>query len=155
MTDADIQPKTRKSLSAGIILGIGMMAAVDEIIFHQLLSWHHFYDRDTPAFALLTDGLLHSAELILLVAGFFMLASLRGERSLIRRKAWAGFFMGLGGFQIFDGLIDHKVLRLHQIRYGIDNLLTYDIAWNLSGVILLVVGIMLLIRNRASATAYT
>jgi uncharacterized membrane protein len=154
MTDADIHHKTPSSLSAGIILGIGLMAAVDEIIFHQLLSWHHFYDRDTPAFALLTDGLLHAAELILLVAGFFMLANLRGERLLIKRKAWAGFFIGLGGFQIFDGLIDHKVLRLHQIRYGIANLLTYDIAWNLSGVMLLAIGIMLLTRSRADKPAH-
>ena len=24
------------------------MAAIDEIVFHQLLAWHHFYDRSTP-----------------------------------------------------------------------------------------------------------
>jgi uncharacterized membrane protein len=27
--------------------------------------------------------------------------------------------LGLGGFQPFDGRIDHKVLRGHQIRYGV------------------------------------
>ncbi|GAB3826295.1 hypothetical protein GCM10028895_37010 [Pontibacter rugosus] len=54
------------------------------------------------------------------------------------------------GFQLFDGIIDHKVLRLHQIRYGVDNILPYDVAWNLAGVILLIVGIWLAMRARAA-----
>jgi len=41
--------------------------------------------------------------------------------------AWAGFFYGLGGFQLFDGIIDHKVLRLHQVRY-VENLFVWAIA---------------------------
>jgi len=127
------------------------MAAVDEIVFHQILGWHHFYDRATPAIGLLTDGLLHSAELILLVAGFFMLADLRGRQAFTVRAGWAGFFIGAGGFQLFDGLIDHKVLRLHQIRYDVDNLLPYDILWNIAGAVLLTIGIILARRTRAAA----
>ncbi|MCU1425319.1 MAG: hypothetical protein JWM51_1610 [Microbacteriaceae bacterium] len=53
------------------------MAAVDEIVFHQLLAWHHFYDRATSDLALVSEGLLHAAELIALVAGFFLLAAAR------------------------------------------------------------------------------
>src|SRR5690606_39687547 len=34
----------RASMRATILIGIGVMAAVDEIVFHQLLGWHHFYD---------------------------------------------------------------------------------------------------------------
>lgn len=139
--------EVRKSMLAGAFIGVGIMAAVDEIVFHQILSWHHFYDRATPAFALFTDGLLHSAELILIVAGFFMLAGLRARQVFAPRAAWAGFFMGMGGFQLFDGIVDHKVLRLHQIRYGVDNLLTYDILWNAAGALLLLIGILLARRT--------
>lgn len=46
------------------------------------------------------------------------------------------------GFQVFDGLVDHKVLRTHQIRYGVD-LLPYDLAWNLGGAVLIVAGVVL------------
>ena len=123
------------------------MAAVDEIVFHQILAWHHFYDQSTPAISLLSDGLLHAAELIALIAGFFLLSDLRRSHSLVARWAWAGFFIGAGGFQVFDGLVDHKVLRVHQIRYGVP-LLPYDIVWNLVGVLLLVVGIILWWRAR-------
>lgn len=146
-----------RSTWAGALIGVGVMAGVDEIIFHQLLAWHHFYDRSTLKIALMSDGLLHSAELIAIVAGFFMLLDLRRSRTLMKIRAWAGFFLGLGGFQLFDGIIDHKVLRTHQIRY-VENLLPYDIAWNLAGLILLLIGIYLSRRARSiesSSTATT
>ncbi len=31
----------------GVTIGIGIMGAVDEIIFHQLLQWHNFYVHTT------------------------------------------------------------------------------------------------------------
>lgn len=132
-----------RSFWSALLLGIGVMAAVDEIIFHQVLSWHHLYDRSTSAIALLSDGLLHSAELILLVAGFFTLLDLNRSEALNKRKGWSGFFTGAGGFQLFDGVVDHKVLNIHQIRYNVPDILPYDIAWNTAGVILLVIGIVI------------
>lgn len=67
----------RASMQSRILIGIGGMAAVDEIVFHRILGWHHFYDLATPMAGLLSDGLLHSAELIAIVAGIFMLSDLR------------------------------------------------------------------------------
>ena len=121
----------RRTLLATALIGVGVMAAVDEIVFHQILAWHSFYDRSTPAIGLLSDGLLHAAELVLLVAGFSLVADLRRRHALAPRSAWAGLLLGLGGFQLFDGLVDHKLLRVHQVRYGVD-LLPYDLAWNLA-----------------------
>ena len=136
-----------KSLLATLMIGAGMMAAVDKIIFHQILGWHHFYDRATPTIGLMSDGFLHAAELILLVAGFFMYSNLLKTRSLERWWAWAGFFLGAGGFQVFDGIINHKVLRLHQIRYGVD-IIPYDIAWISFGCVLIFIGLILLRKAR-------
>ncbi|RIK36702.1 MAG: DUF2243 domain-containing protein [Chloroflexi bacterium] len=144
--DQNLREPTRSTWAAALT-GIGMMAAVDEIIFHQVLAWHHFYDLSTPAIGLLSDGLLHAAELIAIVAGFFVLLDLRRRNALAAAWAWAGFFLGAGGFQLFDGLVNHKVLRLHQIRYGV-YLLPYDIAWNLFGLTLIVIGVVLAFRVR-------
>ncbi|MCO1595396.1 DUF2243 domain-containing protein [Micromonospora sp. RHAY321] len=141
-------PDVRSSLLAGALIGVAVMAAVDEIVFHQLLAWHHFYDRSTPSVALLSDGLLHAAELIGLVAGFFWFADLRRRAALATRHAWGGFLLGAGGFQVFDGLVDHKVLRLHQIRYGV-HLVPYDVLWNVGGAVLLLAGAALVRRARA------
>lgn len=131
-----------KSYWSAFLIGVAMMAGVDEIVFHQLLQWHHFYDNASRQVGLLSDGLLHAAELMALVAGFFLLADARRRNSFSRITAWAGFFVGTGLFQLWDGLIDHKVLRLHQVRYGVE-ILPYDIAWNAFGLVLLVTGVVL------------
>ena len=136
-----------RSAKAGGLIGVGVMAAMDEIIFHQVLSWHHFYDGSTTEIGLLTDGLLHSAELIAVVGGFFWLLDLNRNHCLVNQNAWTGFFLGLGAFQLFDGIIDHKVFRLHQIRY-VDNLLPYDLAWNAAAVILLIIGFIMARRSK-------
>lgn len=126
-----------------ILIGIGSMAAVDEIVFHQVLAWHHFYDRSTTDIGLLIDGLLHAAELIAIVAGFFLFADARSRGISAPRLAWGGFLLGAGGFQVFDGVVDHKILRLHQIRYDVD-ILPYDVTWIGFGLILLVAGALVL-----------
>lgn len=138
-------------MQAAALIGVGVMAAVDEIIFHQILAWHHFYDRSTLKVGLMADGLLHAAELIAIVAGFFMLLDLRKSNTLDTVRAWPGFFLGLGGFQLFDGVVDHKVLRTHQIRY-VDNLLPYDLTWNAVGVLLVLIGFYLLKKGRDKET---
>ena len=141
--------ESKRSFWTCFLLGVGIMAAVDEIVFHQLLAWHHFYDRSTPDIALLSDGLLHAAELIALVAGFFLLSDLRRRHTLAPTWSWSGLFFGLGVFQLFDGIIDHKVLRVHQIRYGVDNLFVYDLLWNLAAVVLICIGAGIALRARS------
>ncbi|WP_438696185.1 DUF2243 domain-containing protein, partial [Streptomyces alkaliphilus] len=145
--------RPRRSLWACVLIGAGLMAAVDEIVFHQILGWHHFWDRSTPAVGLMSDGLLHTAELLALVAGFALVGDLLRRGALSRGHAVAGLFLGAGGFQLLDGVLVHKVLRLHQIRYGVE-ILPYDLAWNGFAVVLLVIGAVLAVRaHRRTGTA--
>jgi uncharacterized membrane protein len=141
----------RASTAVGVLIGVALMAGMDEIVFHQLLGWHHLYDRSTPAVALLSDGLLHAAELVALVAGFYWFADLRRRGVFVSVPGWAGLLMGAGGFQLFDGLVNHKLLRVHQIRYGVDDLALYDWTWNVGGALLLAVGVLLRFRARTAA----
>ena len=134
----------RRSAWVGALVGVGVMAAVDEIVFHQILAWHHFYDRGTPQVGLMSDGLLHAAELVMLVAGIFLLTDLARGGRLAPGHAWAGFLLGAGGFQVFDGLVNHKVLRLHQVRYDVEDLLPYDLAWVGGGLVILLAGLLVL-----------
>jgi len=92
------------------------------------------------------DGVAQG-EAVAIVGGFFLVADLRRRQALAVRSAWAGVVTGLAVFQLFDGIVDHKVLRVHQVRYGVD-LLPYDLAWNLVGVVLLVAGLVMLRRSR-------
>ncbi len=85
------------------------------------------------------------------MAGFFLVSDLRHRGELAPAWARAGVFLGAGAFQLFDGLINHKVLRLHQIRYGVE-LLPYDVVWNAFGTLLLVIGMLLWQRARRSTS---
>ena len=138
------------SLRATVMIGVGLMAAVDEIVFHQLLAWHSFYDRAGGTVGLVSDGLLHAATLSAVVAGLALLADLRRRGAFDAARWWAFVLLGAGAFQLWDGVVDHKLLRVHQVRYGVD-LTGYDLAWNASAVVLLLAGAALLVRARRRA----
>jgi uncharacterized membrane protein len=142
----------RRLLLSGLLLGAGAMGAVDEIVFHQLLHWHHFYDRAGGAAGLVSDGLLHAATWSATVAGLALLADVRRRRTFAPRTWWGAVLVGAGAFQTWDGVVDHKVLRLHQIRYGVD-LTGYDLLWTGVGVLILLAGAVLVLRGRARPSA--
>jgi uncharacterized membrane protein len=136
-----------RNLLSGALLGIGTAAFVDETLFHQLLHWHHFYDRSTSAVGLVSDGLFHAFSWSATVAGLFLLADLRRRRAVLPMRWWAGLLLAAGGFQLYDGIVQHKLMRLHQIRYGV-NLTAYDWTWNIVGLLILAAGVLLLARSR-------
>ena len=138
----------RRGYWAAFCIGVALMAGVDEIVFHQLLRWHHFYDRSTPAIGLVSDGLLHAVELFVLVGGFFLLLDARRRGKVASRVVVAGSVTGLGAFQLWDAVIDHKVLRVHQVRADAENLLPYDLAWVAAGLVLLAAGLVLTVVAR-------
>jgi uncharacterized membrane protein len=135
---------TGRSVFAGVLIGVGVAAFLDETVFHQLLHWHHFYDGSTPEAGLVSDGIFHAGGWIAIVVGLFLFADLQRRRVTVPKRVWAGGLLGWGLFQVYDGLVQHKVLGLHQIRYEVD-LLPYDLAWNLSGAIGAVIGAVLLL----------
>ncbi len=135
----------RNVLATGIIIGIGVMGAVDEIVFHQLLQWHHFHVHSTEYWRIFSDGVFHIFTTSMLVLGVFRLWSHRCRISSLSasRPLWAGFLIGAGGFQLFDGTVNHKVLQIHPVREGVPNILPYDLAWNAFALVILVSGWLL------------
>ena len=73
------------------------------------------------------------------------------RRTVVWPRVAAGVLLGAGGFQLFDGTVNHKLLRLHQVRYGVE-LWPYDVAWNVAAVLLLVAGLVLLRRTAGQST---
>jgi uncharacterized membrane protein len=58
--------------------------------------------------------------------------------------------MGAGGFNLYDGTIQHKLLRLHPVREDVANILPYDLAWNGVALLALLAGWWLWRRVRAA-----
>ena len=144
------ETKTARSAWAGVLAGVGVAAFVDETVFHQLLHWHHFYDRSTTDAGLVSDGLFHAFGFFAVVFGLVLFADLRRGDRLSGRAFAGGLLAGAGAFQLYDGTIQHKLLGLHQIRYAVD-LTPYDWTWNVVAVLLIVAGLVLLRRARATA----
>ncbi len=136
-----------RNLISGLLFRIGLAAFVDETVFHQLLHWHHFYDRSTLAVGLVSDGFFHAFGWFAVVVSLFLLADLRRRRGLWWLRWIGGVALGAGAFQLYDGTIQHKLMGLHQIRYDVD-LLPYDLTWNLLALVMIIVGVVLTVRTR-------
>ncbi|MFJ7666501.1 DUF2243 domain-containing protein [Lysinibacillus sp. NPDC097195] len=141
------QTYASRNFWSGFLFGIGLVAFIDETFFHQLLRWHHFYDKSTTDIGLISDGLFHAFSWFATIAGLFLVADLRRRNGYWLKRWIAGVFIGAGGFQLYDGIIQHKLMRIHQIRY-VDNVVTYDVIWNIIAAIILIVGIYLVIVTR-------
>nr|WP_198423757.1 DUF2243 domain-containing protein [Microlunatus antarcticus] len=137
-----------RNTASGTLAGIGLAAFIDETVFHQLLHWHHFYDKSTLEVGLVSDGLFHALGFFAVVAGLFLLADLRRRQGLWWTRWVGGVLIGTGGFQLYDGLVQHKLMKLHQIRYDVD-LLPYDLTWSLTAAVMVAIGTVLTVRTRA------
>ncbi|WP_285768393.1 DUF2243 domain-containing protein [Peribacillus sp. SI8-4] len=138
-----------RNLWSGILFGIGLIAFIDEAIFHQLLHWHHFYDKSTSNIGLVSDGLFHALSWFATIGSLFMFADLRRRKGLWLNRWAGGILLGAGSFQLYDGIIQHKLMRLHQIRYNVD-IRPYDLIWNVAAAAMIVFGIFLIIQTRRS-----
>jgi uncharacterized membrane protein len=135
-----------RNLWSGILFGLGLVAFFDETVFHQLLHWHHFYDKSTTNIGLVSDGLFHAFSWFATIGGLFMLADLRRRNALWLTRWWGAVLLGAGVFQLYDGIVQHKLMRLHQIRY-VENVIMYDIVWNIIALAMVVAGMILTYRT--------
>lgn len=146
----DERPVERRLLASGLLFGIGLIAFIDEVVFHQILAWHHFLDRGTSDLGLLSDGLFHAFSWFATIGGLFLLVDVVRRAGWHAVRWWGGVLVGVGAFQLYDGIVHHKLLRVHQIR-SVDDLLAYDLAWNGTAAVLLLTGILLLVLSRRRA----
>ncbi|MFS0723095.1 DUF2243 domain-containing protein [Paenibacillus sp. 1P07SE] len=138
---------SRRNTVSGMLFGLGLVAFIDEAVFHQLLHWHHFYDRSTTEIGLVSDGLFHAFSWFATIGGLFMYADLRRKHALRKQLWWGAVLLGGGVFQLYDGLIQHKVMRIHQIRY-VEHVWVYDWIWNLTAIAMIAAGLILMRGSR-------
>nr|WP_232337070.1 DUF2243 domain-containing protein [Lysinibacillus timonensis] len=128
---------------SGILFGLGAVAFIDEVVFHQLLHWHHFYDLSTPSIGLVSDGLFHAFSWFATVAALFMVADLRRKNGWNKKRWFGSYILGAGTFQLYDGIIQHKLMRLHQIRYNVE-IFYYDLVWNVIAALMIIIGLIII-----------
>lgn len=104
-------------LVTGVLLGIGLIASVDEALLHQVLQWHTLYWGTDQRGRILSDGALHLLIIGLLVWSLVRVSSMSSTAvRQSRRSLLAATLIGAGAFNLYDGLIDHLALHLHLIN---------------------------------------
>ncbi len=140
----------------GVLLGIGIVGFIDETVFHQLLQWHSFYWATDAHGRILSDGLFHAVSTLILLWGAFRLWQDRASSTPGRSNGtMAGILMGGGGFNTYDGVIQHVVLHLHLVNEHVcptlninnsiatcSNDIPLEIVWIAVGAALLATGLI-------------
>ena len=130
---------------AGLILGLGLLGAIDGIVFHQLLQWHHMVLSDNIQLEIFTDGLftaLFSAKLLWGGVKIFQDAR-KNQLGTSWRIFLGGIFIGGGAFNLVEGIVDHHILQVHRVKPLAENPLMYDLAFLAIGALLVVIGFMI------------
>jgi uncharacterized membrane protein len=144
------------AILTGVLLGIGIVGFLDETIFHQLLQWHSFYWHTDAHGRILSDGLFHALSTSILLLGSYRLWRDRSSATPSRSSAiLAGILVGGGGFNTYDGVVQHVILHFHLVNEHVcpvlnaDNSVAtctsdipYEIAWIAVGGAVLVGGIV-------------
>lgn len=141
----------RDLLLTGAVVGMGVAGSLDQILLHELLQWHVFYTHTSTFWQRFLDGVFHLATVAVLLAGLLGLWRWQAHHA----RAWrpgtllAGVLLGAGGFNLFDGTVNHKVLSLHQVREGVANLLPYDLIFLAIAAVVFLAGLLLWRREQA------
>ena len=114
---------TRRALLAAGIFGFGFSGLIDVLVLHLVLQWHHLVSGLYPQTTMnglrtniLADGLFSIAMLVIMGigAGLLWRAERRAVSPLPVRPVAGSVVIGLGVFDLYDALVDHILLGLHQ-----------------------------------------
>ena len=110
--------------TASMVLGIGLGGFLDGIILHQILQWHEMLSNRVPVTDLVGksvnmfwDGIFHFFCLIVVLIGVILLWRLMRRQDVNRsgKLLGGGMLLGWGLFNIVEGVIDHHLLKLHNV----------------------------------------
>jgi uncharacterized membrane protein len=148
--------EVRRSLRAtvaGILIGIGMGGFVDGIVLHQIAQWHNMLSNIVPPHTMdgmrvnmTWDGLFHALIWIVTLVGILRLWSAAYARDPIpSAQAFTGqLILGWGIFNLVEGIIDHQILGLHNVR-EVPNYTVYNLTFlAVGGVLFILIGWLLM-----------
>ncbi|MBG6236158.1 putative membrane protein [Pedobacter sp. CAN_A7] len=136
-------------MAAATVLGIGIGGFIDGIVLHQILQWHEMLTNKLPADTLVNksinmfwDGIFHLFTLITTIVGVFLLWNLLHKKTINTSKylLWAGLSMGWGLFNLVEGIIDHHLLKLHNVREWSTSQELWNHGFLIFGLLLIILG---------------
>jgi uncharacterized membrane protein len=141
-------------LVGGVLLGVGFGGFLDGIVLHQILQWHHMLTSagDHPAGTLdgleentAADGFFHVATWLFLLVGMVVLRrAWASDRPAPRWPSHLGaLLIGWGLFNLVEGVIDHHLLNVHDVRDDVADPLWWNVGFLAVGAALVLLGLAL------------
>jgi uncharacterized membrane protein len=153
--------RSHRATVAGLLIGIGMGGFVDGIVLHQIAQWHNMLSNIVPPHTMndmrvnmTWDGLFHALTWIITLVGILLLRSAAYAGTAIPSlQAFTGqLIMGWGVFNLVEGVIDHQILGVHNVR-EVPNATVYNLTFlAVGGVLFILIGWLLM---RAGSRAVT
>ncbi|SIS05385.1 DUF2243 domain-containing protein [Natronorubrum thiooxidans] len=137
-------------LVSGGTVGFGFGAVIDAMIFHVTLQTHHllsgFYDPyslDGLRTNVMIDGLFLLVMLGVMIGGLGGLwRTVNGADERFSTRYLVGaVVVGMGVFNVIDGVVSHYVLDLHNVVHGTE---AWNPHWLAVSILLLVLGLAVL-----------
>lgn len=139
--------------TASMVLGIGIGGFIDGIVFHQIFQWHAMLSNKIPPLTLETksvnmfwDGIFHFFTLLVVISGVILLWKLINRPTINKsgKLLGGGLLAGWGLFNLVEGVINHHLLKLHNvIEFSSDHSFG-NYAFLGSSIILLAVGYLMI-----------
>jgi len=140
-----------------MVLGIGIGGFLDGILFHQILQWHGMLTNKIPATNLIDksvnmvwDGVFHLFTLCIVMTGIILLWKLykRNDVNTSGNLLSGGIIAGWGLFNIVEGIINHHLIKLHNVREATIDPDIWNYGFLLSSLIILVVGLYIIKKHK-------
>lgn len=153
----NLYPNPVPLTTAAIILGIGLGSFVDGITFHQILQWHEMLSNKIPPVTvdaktinMFWDGIFHTFAFIVVFTGIILLWKTLFRTNVQRsgKLLAGGMLVGWGMLNIIDGVINHHILKLHNLREITDNREAWNYGYLGVSILLLLIGFWLIRRAR-------
>ena len=138
--------------AAATVLGIGIGGFIDGILFHQILQWHEMISNKIPPVTYITksvnmfwDGIFHAFTLLVTITGIILLWKLLKRKNIDHsgNLLIGGLLLGFGLFNLLEGIADHELLKLHNVREVTADKEVWNFSFLAISVILIILGLMI------------
>jgi uncharacterized membrane protein len=146
-------------VAAAMVLGIGMGGFADGIVLHQILQWHEMLSNKFPPTTLLQksvnmfwDGIFHLFTLLSTLVGIYLLWKVlrKINNNTSGYLLSGGMLAGWGVFNLVEGIINHQILELHNVREITANKELWNYGFLLFGILLVVSGWLIMRKANLS-----
>ena len=148
---------------AAMVLGISLGGFIDGIVMHQILQWHEMLSNIIPPNTLVNknvnmfwDGIFHLFTLLSTFLGIYLLWKIlaRRESNKSGYQITGGMLFGWGIFNLIEGVINHHILQLHNVRELSPDKNLWNYGFLLCGVLLLFLGSFVIKKGISNAATF-